>query len=133
MENLNRISCIYCGNTLSLKNSIIYSQFSLDTLEQEEKDILKHLKTKKHINTKKRLIDEHLLFMPKDINEIIFEYFDDTPLEIIRYKRIKREKMEQIRRMREQEYNQRQIDNKWYNKYPRKFKNFMYKVFNPYD
>ena len=108
MENLNRISCIYCGNTLSLNY------------------YLKHLKTKKHINTKKRLIDEHLLFMPKDINEIIFEYFDDTPLEIIRYKRIKREKME-VRQIREQ------IDNKWYNKYPKQFKNFMKKVFNPYD
>lgn len=110
---LNKIKCIYCGNSLSLNY------------------YLKHLKTNKHYNTKKKLIDESLIVLPKDINGIIFQYFDDTPLEIKRYRRIKYSiKYEKQRR---QIMNEERIiiNNKWYNKYPRRIKNFIYKVFNP--
>lgn len=110
-----KIKCIYCGNFLS---SNYY---------------LKHLKTKKHINTKKKIIDEALLFLPKDINGIIFEYFDDTPLEIRRYKTIRDEEEERLKIEIRIETERTRIANIWYNKYPRKCKNFIYKIFNPYD
>ena len=105
---MSKLKCIYCENELSLNY------------------YLKHLKTKKHLNKKKKLIDDCLIFLPKDINNIIFEYFDDTPLEIQKYKGIT---MEMKRRERERI----RIANIWYNKYPIKIKKFVHRLFHPYD
>jgi len=105
----NKIKCIYCGHELTLNY------------------YLKHLRTLKHINTKKLLIDKSLLFMPKDVNDIIFKYWDNNPIEIKMYRRRKLSIRENIRR-RIQETRQRTIDNKWYNKYPRQVKNIIYSL-----
>ena len=105
------IDCIYCENTLNLGY------------------YLRHLDTKKHIKKKKKLIDESMLFLPKEINNLIFEFWDDTPLEINRYKQVVAERI----RIRMEEERQRRIDNIWYNRLVRNINKFTYQLFHPYD
>lgn len=115
VENLDKMKCIFCDKDLSLK---YYKR---------------HLRTRRHKKVQKELIDSSLLFLPKDINNIIFSYFYDRKTELRKYyERKDYVKEEKLRRTLE-EQRLLVIYNKWYNKCIRSVKYFTYKLFNPYD
>ena len=55
-----KITCPYCENEMKIKY------------------FKRHLQTRKHNKTKFKLIDRNLLSLPKEINLLIFEYWNDT-------------------------------------------------------
>jgi len=57
----NRYYCIYCDKNFSY---------------------LCHIKTEEHLKNKSRIIDQNLLFISKDISNIIIKYCDDSYIDL---------------------------------------------------